>query len=79
MDDITDLKHRKNAKKLKAVLDTYKKAEDLINIGAYVSGSNPKIDYAIDMIDRVNGYLRQDIDENIVFEDSIKQLETLFN
>jgi len=64
---------------LKAVLDTYRKAEDLINIGAYVSGSNPKIDYAIDMIDRVNGYLRQDITENAIFDDSIKQLEDLFS
>ena len=79
MDDIMDLKHRKNAKKLKAVLDTYRKAEDLINIGAYVSGSNPRIDYAIDMIDRVNGYLKQDINEHVVFEDSIKQLESLFS
>jgi len=31
------------------------------------------------MIDRVNGYLRQDINENVIFEDSIKQLETLFS
>lgn len=78
MVDIMDLKHMANANKLKAILDTYRKAEDLINIGAYVAGSNPKIDYAIDMIDKVNEYLRQGITENVTFEDSTKQLENLF-
>ena len=78
MVDIMDLKHMENANKLKAILDTYRKAEDLINIGAYVAGSNPKIDYAIDMIDKVNDYLRQSVTEDVTFEDSTKQLENLF-
>jgi flagellum-specific ATP synthase len=78
MVDIMDLKHMENANKLKVILDTYRKAEDLINIGAYVAGSNPKIDYAIDMIDKVNEYLRQGIMEDVAFEDSTKQLENLF-
>jgi flagellum-specific ATP synthase len=59
-------------------LATYRKAEDLINIGAYVSGSNAKIDYAIEMIDRINSYLRQDLNETVLFDDSISQLEALF-
>jgi flagellum-specific ATP synthase len=79
MVDIMDLKHMENANKLKVILDTYRKAEDLINIGAYVAGSNPKIDYAIDMIDKVNEYLRQGIMEDVAFEDSTKQLENLFH
>ena len=78
MVDIMDQKHMRNANKLKAVLDTYRKAEDLINIGAYVSGSNPKIDYSIDMIERMNEYLIQDITETVRFEDSVKQLDILF-
>ena len=78
MVDIMGLKHMENANKLKAILDTYRKAEDLINIGAYAAGSNPKIDYAIDMIDKVNGYLRQGVMEDVTFEDSTKQLENLF-
>lgn len=78
MDDIIDPKHRANANKLKAILDTYRKAEDLINIGAYVKGSSAKIDYAIEMIDSLNSYLRQDIEENFTLEDSVQQLEDLF-
>jgi len=79
MTDIADEKHRKKANDFMRTLATYKEAEDLINIGAYVGGSNPGIDKAIKMIDRVNSYLRQDIHENIDFEESKKQLFALFN
>jgi len=78
MDDIVDPAQRRSAGRLKETLATYRKAEDLINIGAYVAGSNPKIDYAIKMIDRINAYLRQDIGETVSFEESISQLNALF-
>jgi flagellum-specific ATP synthase len=78
MVDVVNDQHKQNANQLKEILATYRKAEDLINIGAYVSGSNSKIDYAIKMIDRINGYLRQDIDETVLFDDSINQLEAMF-
>lgn len=45
--------------KLREVLSTYKEAEDLINIGAYKSGANPKIDRSIKLIDSVNNFLKQ--------------------
>ena len=79
MVDVISLKQRKNANKLKAIMATYRKAEDLINIGAYVSGSNHMIDYAIDMIEKVNSYLKQEIEEKVSFEESVQQLEGLFN
>ena len=60
------------------ILSTHRKVEDLINIGAYVSGSNPKIDYAIEMIDQINNYLRQDIAESITFDKSLEDLKALF-
>jgi flagellum-specific ATP synthase len=78
MDDIIDSEHRQYANKLKETLAIYRKAEDLINIGAYVAGSNPKIDYAIEMIEKINFYLRQDIDETTDFRESISQLAQLF-
>jgi flagellum-specific ATP synthase len=61
------------------IVSTYRKAEDLINIGAYVEGSNPEIDNAIKMIGKVNSFLRQDIDEKISFEESEEQLFALFD
>ena len=60
------------------ILATYKKAEDLINIGAYVQGSNPEIDYAITMIHRVNAFLKQNIDEKIDFNQTKDQMRALF-
>ena len=78
MDDIVDSEHRQYANKLKETLAIYRKAEDLINIGAYVAGSNPKIDYAIEMVEKINSYLRQDIDETTDFNASISQLAQLF-
>ena len=67
MIDIVSKGHWNSAQRLKSILATYKEAEDLINIGAYVSGSNPKIDYAISMIDQINNYLVQDIQEKVNF------------
>ena len=78
MEDIIDSEQKQYARKLKEVMATYRKAEDLINIGAYVAGSNVKIDYAIAMIDKINCYLRQDIDETSTYDDCISQLAALF-
>ncbi len=79
MIDIVDDNHRKKANDIQNSIATYKKAEDLINIGAYVGGSNPGIDNAISMADRINSFLKQDIDEKINFEESKEQLFALFN
>jgi flagellum-specific ATP synthase len=78
MDDIINSEHRQYANKFKETLAIYRKAEDLINIGAYVAGSNPKIDYAIEMIEKINNYLKQGIDETTDFDESISQLAQLF-
>lgn len=78
MDDVTAAPQRQKAGRLKEILATYRKAEDLINIGAYVAGSNPKIDYAVAMIDRVNGYLRQSVEERVPLSESVAQLDALF-
>ncbi|MDI6790308.1 MAG: flagellar protein export ATPase FliI [Thermodesulfobacteriota bacterium] len=78
MRDITGENQRKNAKKLINILATYRKAEDLINIGAYVKGSNLKIDYAVKMIDKVNAYLQQEVEERVSYGESAAQLAALF-
>jgi len=78
MIDIVSPEHMNLARRLREVVARYKKAEDLINIGAYKKGSNASIDYAISMIDRINDYLRQGIDEKVDFEMSVKGLKRLF-
>ena len=77
MEDITDLDHKLHAGRVKEVLATYRKAEDLINIGAYAAGSNSKIDFAIKMIDPINAYLKQGINEKASFEDSLETLKSM--
>jgi len=66
------------ANNIQNILATYKKAEDLINIGAYVKGSNQDIDYAVGMIDKVNDFLRQSIHEKIDIAKTKKQMVNLF-
>jgi flagellum-specific ATP synthase len=77
MDDIVTPEHRKAAHELKTVYATYKESEDMINIGAYAKGSNPKIDYAISMIDQIKDYLKQDVTEDSTFDDTITRLANL--
>jgi flagellum-specific ATP synthase len=75
---ICDNKHKKAAGQLREVLARYTEAEDLINIGAYVKGSNPKIDGAIEKIDAVNTLLRQQTDEDIPFEETVQKMIRMF-
>ncbi len=78
MPEITDERHREVAQKLREILAVYREAEDLINIGAYERSSNPRIDYAISMIDRVRAFLRQDIGEHFSFPETLHMLFKLF-
>jgi len=78
MIDIVDEEHRQLASKIINILATHKRAEDLINIGAYVQGSNREIDYAITMIHRVSAFLKQNINEKIDFNQTKDQMRALF-
>ncbi len=79
MSSIVTKEHKALAGKLKNVMATYNEAEDLINIGAYKSGSNPDIDYAVRKIRDVNAFLRQATDEKFLFDEEISLLGDLFN
>ncbi|MDI9571118.1 MAG: flagellar protein export ATPase FliI [Pseudomonadota bacterium] len=79
MIDIVDEEQRRMANNIQNILATYRKAEDLINIGAYVKGSNQDIDYAVEMIDRVNDFLRQNIHDKIDIAKTRKQMRNLFD
>ena len=77
MTAITTEEHRRSAHRLLDMMATYREAEDLINIGAYVKGSNPRIDEALKNWDRIRGFLRQKSEEKIDFDGSIEQLITM--
>ncbi len=79
MSSIVTKEHKAAAGKLKNVLATYQDAEDLINIGAYKSGSNPDIDYAISKIRQVNEFLQQEVYEKHSFDQEIELLKEIFN
>lgn len=78
MSQIAPNDHKDAASIARDLLATYKDSEDLINIGAYVKGSNKKIDMAIAYNDSLNSFLRQGIDEKSSFEETESTLVGLF-
>ncbi|MFY9111590.1 MAG: FliI/YscN family ATPase [Desulfomonilia bacterium] len=74
MNDIVSREHMKMARRIVEYKAVYEEARDLINIGAYVAGSNPQIDTAVKHIDAVNEFLRQDIDERVTLEESLARM-----
>ena len=69
--------HMDANRKLRALMAVYKDAEDLIHIGAYVKGSSPKIDEAIQKIDAINDFLCQGVFEVQGFDETIERLEAI--
>ncbi|HQU14461.1 MAG TPA: FliI/YscN family ATPase, partial [Thermodesulfobacteriota bacterium] len=69
MPDIVEPAHKEAASRFRELLATFRKHEDMISIGAYKEGSNPKVDRAIRMIDRLKGYLRQGMNEPRNFDE----------
>jgi flagellum-specific ATP synthase/type III secretion protein N (ATPase) len=79
MPDITSEEHRVYAGKLRDLLATYRQAEDLINIGAYVTGSNPHVDDAIAAYQSIIGFLKQDLNEHAQYNNSLEMLKTIIS
>jgi type III secretion protein N (ATPase) len=64
--------------KLREVLANYKKNELLIRIGEYKPGSDKNADFALKYIDKVNRFLRQQVEDKAPMEDTLRQLRILF-
>ena len=77
MIDVTSKDHYDLSMKFKDILATYDEAKDLINIGAYAKGSNPKWDIAIEKIDHINVYLKQGIMETVSMAESLRTLKEI--
>lgn len=78
MTNIISEDHLFASRKLKEVIANYEKERDLILIGAYESGSNPEVDYAIEKVDEVNTFLKQNVNDKVDLTESVEQLITLF-
>ena len=74
MKEVTTKEHIKAAGKIRNLLAAYKKNEDLINIGAYVNGSDPVTDKAIKYMDEINAFLQQSIDEKTAYDETVDKL-----
>ncbi len=78
MRNIVEKEHLTLANKFGEVLATYQDSEDLINIGAYKKGSNQKIDFAVDHIEAINQFLKQDMAECVSLPQTVKELKDIF-
>ncbi len=72
--EICSPEHMKAAGKMRELMAIYKDAKDLIDIGAYEHGSNPKIDLAMQMMPEINGFLKQSIKDSVNMHGTIAQL-----
>ena len=74
MPDVADSNHYSASSAIREILATYREAEDLINIGAYVPGSNPRVDHALSKIEAVRHFLRQGIYESSAYDLTLSKM-----
>lgn len=79
MIDVVSEEHYAAANRIREIMAVYRQSEDLINIGAYNKGSNPKIDLAIEKIGPITEFLKQGINERSTFDETLKRLRALAN
>jgi flagellum-specific ATP synthase len=79
MPDIADANHLKLARDLRRLYSLYQQNKDLISVGAYQPGSDPRIDKAIEKNAVILEFLQQDMEESVSIAQSLHQLELLLN
>lgn len=77
MINLAEKEHRDAAGKIRDLMAVYKKSEDLINIGAYAPGSNPKLDKAVNLKDAIDYILKQDVEESPTFDETVGMMVDL--
>ncbi|MER2566017.1 MAG: type III secretion system ATPase SctN [Myxococcaceae bacterium] len=78
MSQIATPEHKKAAGILRQTLSTYEKQRDLILLGAYQYGTDPRTDYAIDKYDQIINFLKQDTHDSTPFEETVQRLVDMF-
>ncbi|OYZ57745.1 MAG: flagellum-specific ATP synthase FliI [Hydrogenophilales bacterium 16-61-112] len=79
MHSITTMEQQQLARRLKKLYSRYERSRDLINVGAYVAGSDPLLDEAIKLQSGIETFLQQNINERSDVEDSLAELSALFH
>ena len=79
MRDIVGPEQLEASGKIRSVLATYKSVEDLVSIGAYVKGTNPKVDQALQKLDSVQSFLKQGREENASWNDTMQKMKSFLN
>ncbi len=77
MVELVPPEHQQLASRLRDILSTYNKNADLVSIGAYKAGSNPKLDFALSKIDDINDFLEQGIREAFSYDESLAMMEKI--
>ena len=77
MTDIVPMEDRRTAGRIRDIMSIYEKSSDLVSIGAYKAGTNPKLDYALSKIDAIDDFLKQDIDESFTYEETAAQMRSI--
>jgi len=77
MPNIVDKEHLNLVGQIKDLMATYRDSEDLINIGAYIKGTNKKVDMAIEKIDQINDFLKQGVHDRLSFDEILLLLNDI--
>lgn len=79
MKEIVSQQQYENAGEIRQLLSTYEEAEDLINVGAYSSGSNKSIDRAIDLNDKIKDFFKQKVEDTYQYQKIENMMNSLLN
>jgi len=77
MVELVPQEHQRLAARLRDILSVYNKNADLVSIGAYKAGSNPKLDFALRKIDAINDFLKQGVKEAFSYEQTLAAMEKI--
>ena len=77
MVELVSKEHQQLASRLRDILSVYARNADLVNIGAYKHGSNPRLDYALQKIDDINDFLKQDIHAAFTYDQTIAAMKKI--
>ena len=74
MSSIVTPEHREAAVKLRAIMALYRENKDLIDVGMYQPGTNPKLDTAIELMPKINAFLQQRTTDIVSMDTTIHTL-----